>query len=478
MAWGRPGLVEDLFGIDLRSLALFRVSLAAVLCWDLFDRMKGIEAHYTADGLVPASVLEALAARPVYSLHLLSDSANFQIFLFAVALCAALMLLVGWHTRLATIVAFSLTLSLHSRNPLLLHHADSLLRFLLMWSMFLPLGAAASLDARRGTGPGWKSPLVSLGTTALLLQGFFVYLIATISKLQYDSWWEGRALYAVVSKASYARPLGEWASQHPSLLEVLSHATLFVEGAIPLLLFSPWRRDLCRVAAVVLGLGLHASIFSVVDVGIFQPVTALALFPALPASFWNRLGWSLDPNRRTAWRSLVWAEVLAGFLLLYMIASNGLALDRGARAMPEPLQTVGNALRLDQRWRMFANTDITPQGWWVVLGELENGDAIDLLHRTADVSFARPKRYYREIPNMPWRTYWNNISRDHYKPFRPWMGRYFCMWWNEDAAPALRVRGVRVVYVQEFNYKPELGGTVRPRDLVVTDCRDLPPTPR
>ncbi len=42
MAWGRPGLTKDLFGIDLRSLALFRVGLGAVLLWELLDRMKGL----------------------------------------------------------------------------------------------------------------------------------------------------------------------------------------------------------------------------------------------------------------------------------------------------------------------------------------------------------------------------------------------------------------------------------------------------
>lgn len=472
MAWGRPGLTKDLFGIDLRSLAVFRLSLGAVLLWELFDRMKGLEEHYTRDGLVPGTVLESLAAHPVYSLHLLGDTVAFQATLFAIALVAAFMLFIGWQTRLATVVSFVLILSLHSRNPLLLHHGDSLIRFLLMWSMFLPLGALVSVDAKRRSAPAVASPVLSIGSVALLLQGFFVYLIATISKLQYDAWWEGRALYAVVNKASYARPLGEYVAQFPALLEFFSHATLLIEGAIPLLLFSPWRRDLCRVLAVLLGIGLHVGIFSVVDVGTFQPITALALFPALPASLWERLGWRLEEST-VGWRPRRWSEALVGFLLAYSIASNALALGAGMRTMPEPVQTVGRILRLDQRWRMFANTDITIQGWWVVIGRLDNGTEFDLLHGTPEVSLERPERYYREMPNMAWRTYWASISRDHYSSFRPWMGRYFCRWWNRDAEPALQVQAVRVIFVQELNYKPELGGIVRPRQLVETNCRDL-----
>jgi hypothetical protein len=328
------------------------------------------------------------------------------------------------------------------------------------------------VDAKRRSAPAVASPVLSIGSAALLLQGFFVYLIATISKLQYDAWWEGRALYAVVNKASYARPLGEYVAQFPALLEFFSHATLLIEGAIPLLLFSPWRRDLCRVLAVLLGIGLHVGIFLVVDVGTFQPITALALFPALPASLWERLGWRLEEST-VGWRPRRWSEAFVGFLLVYSIASNALALGAGMRTMPEPVQTVGRILRLDQRWRMFANTDVTIQGWWVVIGRLDNGTEFDLLHGTPEVSLERPERYYREMPNMAWRTYWASISRDHYSSFRPWMGRYFCRWWNRDAEPALQVQAVRVVFVQELNYKPELGGIVRPRQLVETNCRDL-----
>lgn len=477
MAWGQPGLTKDLFGIDLRSLSVFRLGLGVVLLWELLDRMRGLEEHYTRDGLVPGSVLESLAAHPVYSAHLFSDTVAFQAFLFAIALVAGLMLLIGWRTRVATIISFVLLLSLHSRNPLLLHHGDSLIRVLLMWGMFLPLGAFFSVDAKRRLAPALASPVLSIGSAALLLQGFFVYLIATISKLQYDAWWEGRALYAVVNKASYARPLGEYVAQFPEILEFLTHATLFVEGAIPLLLFSPWRRDLCRVVAVLLGIGLHMGIFLVVDVGTFQPVTSLALFPALPASFWDRLGWRVGQVSTVEWRPRRWSEVLVGFLLAYAIASNALALGAGMNTMPEPLQSVGRVLRLDQRWRMFANTDVTIQGWWIVIGKLDNGAEVDLLHGTPEVSFERPKRYYREMPNMAWRTYWANISRDHYAPFRPWMGRYFCRWWNRDAEPPFQAQAVRVIFVQELNYKPELGGVVRPRELVATDCREFADTP-
>ena len=47
---------DPVFGADLRSLGLFRIGLAAVLLWDLFDRSKSVAAHYTETGTIPASL--------------------------------------------------------------------------------------------------------------------------------------------------------------------------------------------------------------------------------------------------------------------------------------------------------------------------------------------------------------------------------------------------------------------------------------
>ena len=105
------------------------------------------------------------------------------------------------------------------------------------------------------------------------------------------------------------------------------------------------------------------------------------------------------------------------------------------------------------------------------LPDATDGTQVDLLHAAAPVSLERPHHYYAEMPNGAWRKYWVRISRREYAPFRPSLGRYFCLWWNRDAKPGLQVRSVRVVYVEEFNHDPKRARIVRPRELVATDCR-------
>ena len=140
---------ETLFGIDLRSLAAFRIGIGALLLTDLGMRATDLTAHYTDDGIVPRSLLDdRLRDSWRWSWHMLNGSAAFQSALFLVAAFAAAALMVGFRTRFATVVSWLLLVSLHARNPFIVNAGDVLLRVVLFWSIFLPLGAVWSIDHR------------------------------------------------------------------------------------------------------------------------------------------------------------------------------------------------------------------------------------------------------------------------------------------------------------------------------------------
>lgn len=82
--------------------------------------------------------------------------------------------------------SWALCLSLWARNPAICGYADTLLRMLLFWSMFLPLGARASLDARRRGGPRDAGPVVSLAGAAMMLQVAFVYFFTAMQRTGSD----------------------------------------------------------------------------------------------------------------------------------------------------------------------------------------------------------------------------------------------------------------------------------------------------
>src|SRR5215212_4986679 len=90
--------IVEIFGADLRSLAVFRVVLALLVLADLANRATDLYQHYTDAGVLPRTVLmQELLSPWVFSLNLMNGEPYFQALLFGVA---ALGMLVGYRTRL------------------------------------------------------------------------------------------------------------------------------------------------------------------------------------------------------------------------------------------------------------------------------------------------------------------------------------------------------------------------------------------
>lgn len=156
------------FTLDLRSLAFFRVTMALLLLGDLAQRLTDLTAHYTDSGVLARNVLNrSIAWEPgMWSLHQASGDASFQLVMFAVAAVLAVMLLVGYRTKVAAIGSWIMLISLHSRNPLVVQGGDTLLRVMLFWSLFLPIGARWSVDAASAGAKRWKPKGASDGEGA------------------------------------------------------------------------------------------------------------------------------------------------------------------------------------------------------------------------------------------------------------------------------------------------------------------------
>ena len=130
--------LTNVFGADLRSLAALRIGCALLILLDLLQRSTDLVAHYTDYGVAPRTlVMENLSSRWYSSLHLMSGVWQLQALLFLIAGGAAIALLVGYRTRLATIVSWALFVSLCARNFYLVQGGDLLLRVVLFWGMFL-----------------------------------------------------------------------------------------------------------------------------------------------------------------------------------------------------------------------------------------------------------------------------------------------------------------------------------------------------
>lgn len=332
-----PSKLVELFGADLRSLAAFRIVLALLALGDILARATNLTAHYSDIGILPRTALiEEVAPRWTFSLHLGSGEPLVQAVLFAVQAVAAVALLIGFRSRAAVTIVWLLTVSLNVRNPMVLSDADLLLRMLLFWAMFLPLDARWSVASMRGTGlPQRPLQYLSVATVGLFAQIVFVYIFTTILKSGPEWRTDGSALYYALSLKQFSTPAGEFVRQFFVVTQVLTFATLALELLGPLLLFSPVLTGPVRTFGVLAFAGLHVGIRLNMSIGLFPWVAALCMVCFLPAWFWDRLAGplvsraGLSGRSETTWQHRLSTGVLARLSLLReVLASPGPLLNR------------------------------------------------------------------------------------------------------------------------------------------------------
>lgn len=292
--------LSQLFGIDLRSLALFRVCLGTIVLLDLFSRARYLTAHYTDRGVMPRDALDAWLLHPAqWTFHALSGSAAWQVLLFLVAGAFAVGMILGWRTRWMVFFTWLFAASLQYRNPMINNSGDQLLRLLLFWSVFLPLGAKYSIDAAVNPEPQrMPKRVTNMATFAVLMQVCFVYWFTAALK-SHPIWVsEFSAVYYALSIEQFVTPLGKLIYPYAGLMQALTVFTLYLEIIGPALAFLPVWTGPVRIVVILLFFALHAGFGLTMRLGFFPWISAASWLVFLPSSFWDRLfAWLRTPSR-------------------------------------------------------------------------------------------------------------------------------------------------------------------------------------
>jgi hypothetical protein len=152
----------EVFSLDHRALALFRIAMGVSSFYDVWSRATdGLYAHYTDAGVFPRSVgLENYQNPSWINVYGLAGTETGVFFLFVLQSIAALCVVVGYRTRLSTFLLWIMVASIQNRNTFVSHSGDELQRVALFFSIFLPLGECFSVDIvldSMGKGRGPKS---------------------------------------------------------------------------------------------------------------------------------------------------------------------------------------------------------------------------------------------------------------------------------------------------------------------------------
>ena len=283
-------LAQRLFGIDVRSLAALRIGIACLILVDLlFFRWPFIEVFLTDQGLLSRSMAEEYVGPGYWSVYGFDGSVLNARILMTLNVIAAIGLLAGFKTRAMTLGCLVLAWSIQTRNPLILSGGDVLLRVLLLWSVFLPLGAVWSIDSWHSR---YRRPAryieTSMASAAMMLQMAMLYFFAGLSKC--NSFWSGgSAVELAMQLEMYTKPLADIMLAVPWLLAAVTIAVLGLELVGPWLLFLPWQNRRLRIGLLIAFWSMHMGIGVTMSIGIFSGVAMVGWLVFLPGSFWDRI---------------------------------------------------------------------------------------------------------------------------------------------------------------------------------------------
>ncbi|MHB8420116.1 MAG: DCC1-like thiol-disulfide oxidoreductase family protein [Myxococcales bacterium] len=260
--------------LDLRPLGLFRIAFGLVLILAVADIGPVLFDLLSDEGVMPrAALLGGIARSNRFSIMDFAGPRWAVVLVWALALLAVVAFTVGWRSRMATVASFLLVCGLHERNLLVFDGADNVIRCLLFWAMFMPVGGRYSVDAVRRAARGLARRDVAPAFPMRLgqLQIAWVYLNTFLYKWGGSHWHDGTALrYGLGLDHLFTRWLGQQLFNQAWFIYPGTYFAITWEAAAFFLIFFPVLQPKLKGVGLAGGYLLHAGIWLTLNVGNFS----------------------------------------------------------------------------------------------------------------------------------------------------------------------------------------------------------------
>jgi len=433
---------EELFGIDIRALALMRIAFSACILLDLLDHLPYIKAFYSDEGILPRTYAIQFLDPNAICLNLMNGGWVFQAVLFSILVVFTIGLLLGWRTQLCTFIVWILLSSFHNRNYFLLGAEDKLLHILFFWFLFLPWGACYSIDSRR---KGQVSPplrVSSMGSMAYLFQISYFYTFAGLLKTHPQWTTQGTSLYYVMSIHEFGKPLGHILWQHPLLMKNMTFCILWLERCGAILFFIPFKNIYFRLIGITAFVLFHTGILLTMELRFFQWICLIMLIGFLPTPFLDKILGSFSQKQNSVpedrppfwkpnlFRMPPYLSIFVAFFIIYVFCWNMGELENSKFKIPPQMRWIGYTFNVYQHWGMFGPRSMTDDGWCVMPGKLRDGRVVDIFNSGKPVTWKEPESIPKLNRMYHLTLYYLNIhwkSNAYYR--KPW-AEYLCREWN------------------------------------------------
>ena len=288
--------IQHWFNASPVTLGVARLYIGCLLLFDLFRRWADLDVWYTNAGLMPNhTMLWKPQAILGYSLFYSVSELHEAQALCLVIGASYLLYLVGFKTKVMQVMALFFQVTLNCRVHYLTNGGDVAFSVLLLWSMFLPLGAWLSVDAlllkmkhsrvqlnadhtaelkidsQKPELFGPLAPQFQWAFGAVLLQLAVIYFFNFVHK-DTSGWSEGRVFHDVLHQDRIVTWLGHMVRPMvtPDLSKLFTQVALKTEMTLPIVLLLPLKSLWLRRVTVILGMSLHLGFAAFINVGIFS----------------------------------------------------------------------------------------------------------------------------------------------------------------------------------------------------------------
>jgi hypothetical protein len=289
---------------DPAALGLLRITLVTVMTASLLVHVGSVSDYFSSHATLGGEAArEAFHSR--WSLFFWIAEPWQVRAVFAVGVVAHLLWLVGLYTRVASVVAWVVWISMVGRQPLLYALPDQLHTAFATLLMLMPAGRGMSLDAR---WRGKQRPVPVWCRRVIQLQIAVVYVSTGVLKSG-QTWKDGTALYyALVNPYNRHFEIDRMlALAQPWVLRPATWVVLVWEVGFGGFLVLHWLRELLgkprrfpdlRKGFLVFGVLMHIGIQSMLYVAWFTPLMVASYAAFLTPDEVHRLGAWLRRRRK------------------------------------------------------------------------------------------------------------------------------------------------------------------------------------
>jgi predicted DCC family thiol-disulfide oxidoreductase YuxK len=294
---------------DPTALGLIRVATGLLAFWSLLVLGLDLHDYFGSDGWAEPSAIRSGQRALIWSFWFLVPDGGLRL-AWVVYLAVLALYTVGLFSRATALLAWVIVVSTVRRVPIALYGFDqvispltlylaatgasgqavSLDRFLRRWRQARAAAAAPAtgspMPGRAGRRvspdePAVPVPSVSANLSLRLIQLhlLMIYGMAGLGKLQGPSWWNGMALWGMMTAGEFVvldfTSIARW----PKVINFLTHASLALELLYPLLIWMRITRPLMLLGAAALHVGIAVMSPGLTEFSLAMMTANLAFVP-------------------------------------------------------------------------------------------------------------------------------------------------------------------------------------------------------